>query len=182
MENQKQTVDFQPYAYVIDINKELREENTNVKNKLVEKEKNLEEITNDNERMEKSITYLRGLVLEQKYLKETIYKLFVDIMRERKHFHDQVKDFISLNNYLMLIITTMWPAGYALYFFTGADFFAVYLFIASFGCLLYLFVTPTLAVDPTANRVLGNRIKDTLKDYRKHQENSNYLDELIEKC
>ena len=180
MENQKQTVDFQPY--IIEINKELRNENNDLRNQLAEKEKELEEITNDNERMEKSITYLRGLVLAEKHLKETIYKLFIDIMRERKHFHDQVKDFISLNNYLMLVITTMWPIGYALYFFTGADFFAVYLFIASFGCLLYFFVTPTLAVHPAVNRVLGNRIKDTLKDYKKHQENSNYLDELIEKC
>lgn len=180
MENQNQTVDFQPY--IIEINKELRNENTDLRNENTDLKNQLEEITSDNERMEKSITYLRGLVLAEKHLKETIYKLFIDIMRERKHFHDQVKDFISLNNYYMLIISTMWPIGYALYFFTGANFFAVYLFIASFGCFLYFFVTPTLAVNPTANRVIGNRIKDTLKDYKKNEENNDYLGKLIENC
>lgn len=180
MENGSRNADFQPY--IIEINKELRDENNVVKNKLVEKDNQLEEITSDNERMEKSITYLRGLVLAEKHLKETIYKLFIDIMRERKHFHDQVKYFISLNNYYMLIISMLWFIAYATYFFTKANFFSAYLFIASVGCLLYFFASPNLTVDATTNRLLNNRIKDTLKDYKKHQENSNYLDELIEKC
>ena len=183
-------------SYILLANEQLNNKNKEFIQQILELENTISDLENDNERMEKSITYQRGLLHNFNHIKnnqEEIIKNYESIISSNNKFKNLIFEnfckFIQISYYTIYISCVLCLLSV---FLTNSDFYTVSIniitLLSTFYTLTFIFKFDKDAITDSMNKYnqsvksYNTQVNTLGDDIKKITSKSDFISNLIDTC
>ena len=122
-------------TYIININKQLIDENKKLSIRVKDLEKNLEQEETEHDATSRKITYLRGLLINEYSARKKIYETFLEMKEDRRKMIVKFNRYAFFKHLLFFMVLALAPMAWVMKLSMKIDVFATYLTISGICCL-----------------------------------------------
>ena len=165
-------------SYVIQSNLNMINKIEKLEEKIKELETENQTLNEESDNMEKKLPYLRGLLVNEYESCKQVYEIVKLLMVLRKKNTDDIHEYIILKSFTFVMILVSAPIAWLTYIYYNSQIFSILLTANSICALIYFAFIPEFVFEKGRKEELPQIIQKKLSDYKKHRQNSNYLEEL----